>query len=84
MPYRDSKRLKRWWMAPLIGVALIVVVLALMPWNFLKPVITDHIEQATGRSVAIHGDVEISLFPRPQLALHQLEISNPEWTAADN
>jgi hyperosmotically inducible periplasmic protein len=30
--------------------------------------------------VAIHG----SLFPRPQLALHQLEISNPEWAAADN
>ena len=30
--------------------------------------------------MAIHG----SLFPRPQLALHQLEISNPEWAAADN
>ncbi|MEH6640478.1 AsmA family protein [Vreelandella glaciei] len=71
-------------MAPFIGVALIMVTLALMPWNFLKPVITDRIEQATGRSVAIHGDVEISLFPHPQLALHQLEISNPDWTTADH
>lgn len=84
MPYRNSKRLRRWWIAPLIGVVLIIVTLALMPWNFLKPVITDRIEQATGRSVAIHGDVEISLLPRPQLALHQLEISNPEWATADN
>lgn len=84
MPYRDSKRLKRWWMAPLIGIALIIMTLALMPWNFLKPVITDRIEQATGRSVAIHGDVEINLFPHPQLALHQLAISNPDWATADN
>lgn len=84
MPHRDSKRLRRWWMAPLISIVLIIVTLALMPWNFLKPVITDRIEQATGRSVAIHGDVEIDLFPHPQLALHQLEISNPDWATADN
>lgn len=83
MPHRDSKRLKRWWMAPLIGIVLIIVTLALMPWNFLKPVITDRIEQATRRSVAIHGDVEISLVPHPQLALHQLEISNPDWATVD-
>tara|TARA_R110000824_G_scaffold401789_1_gene616360 strand:+ start:5457 stop:9251 length:3795 start_codon:yes stop_codon:yes gene_type:complete len=70
-------------MAPLIGIVLIIVTLALMPWNFLKPVITDRIEQATGRSVAIHGDVEISLIPHPQLALHQLEISNPDWATVD-
>ncbi len=84
MPHRDSKRLKRWWIAPLIGVVLTIVALVLMPWNFLKPVITDRLEQATDRTVAIQGDVHISLFPHPQLSLHQLEIDNPEWASAEH
>lgn len=47
--------------------------------EFLKPAITERIEEATGRTVAIHGDVEISLFPQPQLSLHEFELDNPEW-----
>lgn len=63
-------------------MAFIIAAVVLMPWNFLKPVITERIEEATGRSVAIHGDVGITLFPRPQLSLHEIEVANPEWAAS--
>lgn len=67
---------------PIIIVALIIAAVELMSWNFLKPVITERIEEATGRTVAIHGDVEIDLFPQPQLSLHDIELDNPEWAAS--
>ena len=81
MQYRASRFLK-WWLAPVIIVALVIAAIELMSWNFLKPIISERVEKATGRSVAIHGDVEISLFPRPQLSLNELELDNPEWAAS--
>ncbi|MFB9868803.1 AsmA family protein [Vreelandella sulfidaeris] len=76
-----SKRLL-WGLVPVVLVALIILAVELMSWNFLKPVITDRIEQATGRSAAIHGDVGVSLFPSPQLSVNDLEIDNPGWASA--
>jgi len=81
MQYR-ALRFLRWWLAPVIIVALVIAAIELMSWNFLKPIISERVEKATGRSVAIHGDVEISLFPRPQLSLNELELDNPEWAAS--
>ncbi|CAM4014444.1 AsmA family protein [Vreelandella rituensis] len=82
MKHPAKKFLRWWWLVPVILVALIVAAVELMSWNFLKPVITEHIEEATGRSTAIHGDVGISLFPRPQLSLHEIELDNPEWAVS--
>lgn len=81
MQYRAS-RLLRWWLAPVIIVALVIAAVELMSWNFLKPIISERVEKATGHSVAIHGDVEISLFPLPQLLLNELVLDNPEWAAS--
>lgn len=80
MQHRASKFLG-WWLVPTIIVVLITAAVELMSWNFLKSAITDRIEQATGKTAAIHGDVEISLFPHPQLSLNELEIDNPDWAA---
>ncbi|MWJ29007.1 AsmA family protein [Halomonas sp. ZH2S] len=82
MQHRASRFLRWWWLVPVILVALIVAAVELMSWNFLKPVITERIQEATGRSVAIHGDVDITLSPSPQLSLHELEIDNPEWATS--
>ncbi|MEA2117814.1 AsmA family protein [Halovibrio sp. HP20-50] len=81
MQHRASGFLRGWLLVPIIIVALIIAAVELMSWNFLKPLITERIEQATGRSVAIHDDVEISLFPHPQLTLNELEVDNPDWAA---
>ena len=79
MQHRAFRFLRWWLLVPIIIVALIIAAVELMSWNFLKPAITERIEEATGRTVAIHGDVEISLFPQPQLSLHEFELDNPEW-----
>ncbi|XKH60499.1 AsmA family protein [Halomonas sediminis] len=84
MQHRASRFLRWWWLVPVILVALIVAAVELMSWNFLKPVITERIQEATGRSAAIHGDVGISLFPRPQLSLHEIELDNPEWAGSSH
>lgn len=80
MKHVSSKHL--WWLGPIIIVAFVIAAVVLMPWNVLKPVIIERIEEATGRSVAIHGDVGITLFPRPTLSLHEIEVANPEWAAS--
>lgn len=82
MQHRASKLLRWCWLLLLIILAIIIAAVELMSWNFLKPVIAERIEAATRRSVAIHGDVEVSLFPSPQLSLHDLDLDNPEWASA--
>lgn len=77
-----SKRRRGWLLIPLIVVVLIIVAVELISWNFLKPFITERIEVATGRSAAIHGDVSVSLFAKPRLSLHEVELENAEWAAS--
>lgn len=81
MKHGSSKHL--WWMAPILLVALLVAAVQLMSWNFLKPTVTERVEQATGRQVDI-GDVSVSLFPRPQLTLRDVTLDNPDWAAAEH
>lgn len=80
MKHGSSKHL--WWIAPFVIVALLVAAVELLPWNVLKPAITERVEQATGRQVAIRGDVGISLLPRPRLTLHDVTLDNPDWAAS--
>ncbi|WP_104202988.1 AsmA family protein [Billgrantia saliphila] len=80
MKQGSSKHL--WWIVPLLFAVLLVAAAALLPWNFLKPVISERIEEATGRQVAIRGDVGIDLFPRPELTLNEVTLDNPDWAAS--
>lgn len=59
-----------------------VVVVALMPWNFLKAPITERVEAATGRSLEIRGDVSLSLLPRPHIEMEQMAFANADWAQA--
>src|SRR6056297_3454355 len=82
MAHASSRHRHWWWLVPLIVVVLGVAAVALMPWNFLKPVITDQIEATTGRSAAINGAVTVDLFPTPRLSLHDVELDNPSWATS--
>ncbi|MDZ7852084.1 MAG: AsmA family protein [Halomonas sp.] len=82
MAHTSSRYLRWWWLVPLILVALVAAAVALMPWNFLKPFITEQIEATTGRSAAIQGTVTVDFFPRPRLSLHDVELDNPLWAAS--
>ncbi|HTN66879.1 MAG TPA: AsmA family protein, partial [Burkholderiaceae bacterium] len=73
-------------------LAAILLLVSLVPWNFAKPWISDRVSEATDRSFAINGDLELSWqrpgdiekgwrawIPWPHLRAHDLVLGNPQW-----
>ncbi|GGY65790.1 AsmA family protein [Marinobacter zhanjiangensis] len=72
-----------WVLAGIVALLVVtVVVVTLMPWNFLKAPITERVEAATGRNLEIRGDVYLGLLPRPHIELEQLAFANADWAQA--
>ncbi len=63
--------------------AVLVVVVELMSWNFLKPRISSAVEQATGREFSIEGKVDVGLLP-PHVTLNEVALDNPDWADAEH
>ncbi|NMT64810.1 AsmA family protein [Marinobacter orientalis] len=82
MSHGSSKKLRWWWLAPLLLMVLVAVTVWLMSWNMFKPLIIERVEQTTGRSVAIEGDVKVDFLPRPEISLHGIRIGNPQWATS--
>ncbi|HVL77308.1 MAG TPA: AsmA family protein, partial [Noviherbaspirillum sp.] len=90
---RTAKKAWIWIGGGLVALlALIVVLLTVINWNFARPWLAERIEDGTGRSFAIHGDLEVRwrapeqmqtgwrrFAPWPHFRAHQIELGNPEW-----
>lgn len=76
-----ASRKRRWWWLALL-VVLVVAIVQLMSWNVFKPLIVERLEAASGRSVAIEGDITVDLLPRPKISLHDVRVGNPAWAAS--
>lgn len=74
----------------LIGIgALVVLVIAaalvgpsFYDWNSLKPQIAAQVRQATGRELAIDGDISLSILPAPTLSAEGVRFANAEGGSA--
>lgn len=70
----------------LIFLALVAAALFLVPpnldWEQFKPEITERLEAATGRTLAIEGAIELSILPAPTITLTDLRIANPPGAAS--
>jgi uncharacterized protein involved in outer membrane biogenesis len=72
----------KWLLAGLLAIVILAALaVELMSWNFLKPMISERIETATGRSLTIDGDVTLSLLPRPEASVDKVTLGNPEWSS---
>jgi len=73
-------------------LAVFLLLASVVPWNFAKPWISNRVSEATGRSFAINGDLELSWqrpgstekgwrgwIPWPHLRAHDLVLGNPQW-----
>ncbi|MFK7945773.1 MAG: AsmA family protein [Paracoccaceae bacterium] len=74
------------WIFRLFGIllALIVILIGavfLLPADRLARIATDQLTAATGRSVAINGDVSLTFWPVLGVSADGLEIGNAEWAA---
>ena len=56
----------------------VVIVAAFVDPNDYKPEITALVEEKTGRTLALHGDIELAFFPRPGVKIRRVELSNRE------
>lgn len=75
------------WVKRLIAVVVILVVLALIipvialftiDPNSYKPLITDQVQKATGRTLTLDGDLKLSIFPQLSLKLGPARLSNAQ------
>ncbi|MCH7692657.1 MAG: AsmA family protein [Proteobacteria bacterium] len=65
-------------------VLLVVAVVAaprLIDWNGYKPEIAQAVKEATGRTLVIGGDIELSIFPGISFRLSDVSLSNAEGAA---
>ncbi len=68
----------------LIGLAATVVLLlaaaligpSFVDWNKFKPEIAERVKTATGRDLAIGGDISLSILPAPTLSAHNVTLAN--------
>lgn len=59
-----------------LATAILVVMAYLVDFNEYKPLISDQVEKATGRSLNIHGDINMSLWPWLGVQVAEAELSN--------
>jgi AsmA protein len=73
---------RRWWIAPLVVVALILVSF-LFPWklNFLRDTIAKKVEDGTGRTFAVDGDLWLYWLKGPLVTIDGLKLGNPAWAS---
>jgi uncharacterized protein involved in outer membrane biogenesis len=78
---RPRRRLS-WWWAP-VGVLLLILVSFLFPWklNFLRGTIAQKVEQGTGRSFAVNGDIWLYWLQGPRVTIDGLQLGNPAWAS---
>jgi uncharacterized protein involved in outer membrane biogenesis len=65
-------------------ILAVVIVPQLIDWNRYKPEIAEAVKDATGRNLAIDGDIELSLLPNLEFAISDVRLSNaPGSTSPD-
>ncbi len=73
---------RRWWLVPIVVVAVVFIAF-LFPWklNFLRETIVKKVENGTGRSFAVDGDVWLYWLQGPRVTIDGLRLGNPSWAS---
>ena len=61
-------------------LALIAVLICLFDWNMLRGPVERRVEQATGRSFHIHGDMDVKLSWYPHIIVNNVVLGNAAWS----
>jgi len=80
-----GRRGVRWWVYPAALIALLAASL-LFPWklDFLRDTIARKVEDGTGRSFAIHGDIWLRWLDGPRVTIDRLQLGNPAWASTSD
>ncbi len=77
-----KKRRLSWWWAPVV-VLVAICASFLFPWklNFLRDTIVSKVQNGTGRSFAIDGDIWLYWLQGPRVTIDGLRLGNPAWAS---
>ena len=77
-----KKRPISWWWAPVI-ILLAIFGSFVFPWklNFLRDTIASKVQDGTGRSFAIDGDIWLYWLQGPRVTIDGLKLGNPAWAS---
>ena len=71
---------KKRWLAGLTAfMALTALAIYLFEWNMLRAPIAKRVAQATGRTFAINGDLDVRLSMTPRITVAGLVLGNAAW-----
>ncbi len=59
-----------------LAIAAVLVVPGLVDWNDFKPEIAAEVKKATGRDIALEGDLAFAVLPYPHLSVEGVRLSN--------
>jgi uncharacterized protein involved in outer membrane biogenesis len=65
-----------------LAIAAVLVVPSLVDWNDFKPEIAAEVKKATGRDIALEGDLSFAVLPYPHLSVEGVRLSNISGAAA--
>lgn len=72
-------------MAGLVAfVAMVALVIFLLGWNWLRGPISKWVSNASGRTFAINGDLDIALSMQPRLIANDVVFGNADWSREPN
>jgi uncharacterized protein involved in outer membrane biogenesis len=76
------RRRFRWWLVPLV-IVLALLISFLFPWklNFLRDTIAKKVEDGTGRTFTIGGDIWLYWLKGPLVTIDGLQMGNPSWAS---
>jgi uncharacterized protein involved in outer membrane biogenesis len=79
-----SRTKKRWLAGITAFLALAALGVYLFEWNMLRGPIAKRVEQATGRTFAINGDLDVRLSLVPRITVGGLVLGNAAWSKDQN
>jgi hypothetical protein len=73
-------RRKKWLVGSAGCLLLVVAAASFFDWNLARPYIARKVTEATGRSFAINGDLEVHLSLRPRIVANGVVMGNAPWS----
>jgi uncharacterized protein involved in outer membrane biogenesis len=75
-------RRRRWILLPLAALAaVLIVVMILFDWNWLKGLVENQVSATLGREFEIAGDLDVDLALRPRITIENARLANPPWAS---
>ena len=77
---KSNHRAWKWAGGIFLGLLLVIVlIVALFDWNWLREPLARKVTRDTGRSFAINGDLDVKLSLHPRVIANDVVMGNAEW-----